>query len=222
MPNFFSKIYLKSKKFFVYFFYKKIKEIESHVNECLDRESARKYASYNSDDESKKLDCPFCQKDLSLYNDKRKEQHLSRCRTNEKKSQEEEQEEKELSFNQDECLICQKNISNLQQKLKTNHLKLCAKIKKLKPKEVVELLSLYKKIPKKKIKKENAPQKEKDELNNFFEEFKYDPKGIKTLTNNSNSIPKSVEDWLVSLKMDDYIDSFIDNGYDSLEVCCEV
>eukprot|EP01080_Neovahlkampfia_damariscottae_P005489 gene5489-9307_t len=184
------------------------KQIESHVNACLDEEAARKYASYNSDEESQKTKCPFCDKDLTLYNTKRQEQHLNRCRENEKKSQEE-----EPIFNTDECLICQKNISTLQQKAKTSHLKLCAKIKKLKPKEVVELLALYKK-PKKKTKKEEI-----NDSNDIFDQFKYDAKSKNVRV---DLIPRTVKEWLVSLKMESYIESFIENGYDSLEVCCEL
>jgi hypothetical protein len=196
------------------------KKIESHVNECLDRNAALKYATYNSDEETEKFRCAFCEKDLTLYNSKRKEQHLTRCRSENEKSTTQSEEE-----TNPECVICHKNISTLQQKAKINHLKLCAKLKKLKPKEVLELLEMYKK--KQKNKKETTVQvtKPQDPLDDFIEEYKFNPNAVRSLNLKIQQLPlapKTVEQWLNSLNMSEYVDTFISNGYDTLEVCCEV
>lgn len=197
--------------------------MELHINECLDRKTAIDLAKKIEEEDVFKEECPVCHLDITLYNKKRKEQHLEKCK---KKEIENQKKDEEMAANI--CVICKKDMNGLNQKSKISHIKLCAKVQKLKPKEVKEMIekikSENKNQPSKPVnnKKEESIEEIKEGISlddSIFEEYKYEPKAKNS---NVQTLPQTVQEWLSQIGLTQYLDIFLNNGFDSLEVCSEI
>lgn len=205
---------------------------QHHVNKCLDKQATAQIELTED-----RFQCYICGRDLTFYNETRKQQHINRCcdkaakKENNKKTSKHKKKEKTKETDSHQtyvCFICQKNLSSLSSRSRIKHLKLCAKLYHIKPDEVKQMLEKLKEQQQQDTRQRRRQKKKQkvvkkvelsssDDEENVFSEFKYDS----SLTLDMNNV-MTVEDWLSVIKLTQYLDAFLNNGYDTLEVCAEV
>lgn len=148
--------------------------------------------------------CPQCGTDLTMYTKKRKSTHMKKCNPSLEKRVSEEEIDEIL------CGLCDKNLTRVVQKEAISHVKLCAKIHKTSSSDLSNVLetvkSQYKRL-----------RKKKPDLEDIFEDYKYE-----AVSDTPPPDTSTVEGWLLSIGMERYFDTFIRNGFDTIQVCCEL
>jgi hypothetical protein len=172
-----------------------VQKREKHIMDCIDLQ--------NKQNDLKSIFCTICNQDLTLYTEKRQKTHIQKCKTSVSKTP-------QSDFST--CKICDCDLKELNQKKGIEHIKLCAKLHKVSLKEVTEMLNEYKSAKKSKEKKTESPTSSME-----FDGYKYDPNSAL-----ESSQCNSVEEWLQSLGMSQYLEKFTQAGFDTIHVCSEL
>jgi hypothetical protein len=157
----------------------------------------------------------------------------SRRKQKAKKIKENSCKKRSRTFENDEqcaysCLICKKDLTSEQARNRMKHLKNCAKLNNITVSDIKQLVTKRKKIRIDESKKkpttavsDNEQRNTESNNDNIFEAFKFgiDSRLRGKMSDSSCEEFLTVSDWLKSLHFEQYIEPFMNNGYDTLEIC---